>query len=269
MVQEKENQLENPMPPEAQEPDLGTLLTMEIPLILDQLPPDGHPTVDFSQRGPDWLFKFTFVSINARFAAVGVGSSPFQAFSIGRQVLDRQIREWHQARLAGRPYFAIFDNRLGFPRSLDTSTAASPHVEAPRRPLTALIIDDDVDTALAVESIFKQLGCQTEVITQPDDLPRKISSTRADYIILDWRLGDQLLASQVVERATRFIDVFSDLRQMFVHARPKVITYSALPYSEISFPKTEYFDHLDHWQKPISFSELALRFSELLETGWA
>jgi len=235
------------------EPNLGTLLTIDVPQLVESMPADGSPKVEFSQRGEDWLFNFSFVSVSARFSAIGVGRTPFEAFSIAKQVLERQVREWHHARKDG------LSNEVFVAPS-------SPLTNVRHRPLTALIIDDDVDTAMALESIFRQLGCVTEMITRPELVHRKISSIRADLIVLDWRLGDKLLGGQAVERATRFIETFSDLRTIFEGYRPKVITYSALPYADIHFPETQYFDHVDHWQKPIDFSELAKRSAELVKS---
>ncbi len=51
---------------------------------------------------------------------------------------------------------------------------------------------------------------------------------------------------------------------MTISTWPKIITHSVLDKADILFPETKYFQHIDHWKKPIQFSELATRAAELM-----
>ena len=177
-----------------------------------------------------------------------------EAFLIAKHRVLIQIHDWHQSRFAGTEVS---------PKNL----VRDFFNDGPR----VLIVDDDVDMALAMQSALAQLGCQTEVHTCHEGLHRKLASSQADYIFLDWKLNDQVTADQVVERAVRFIDTFSDLREKFAHHRPSIVTHSVLDRGQVTLPKAgiPYFSHLDHWQKPMPFHEVVKRASELITTNAA
>ena len=42
---------------------------------------------------------------------------------------------------------------------------------------SVLIVDDDIDCALATQKAFNQLGCKTEVVTTHDGLHQKIEQS--------------------------------------------------------------------------------------------
>lgn len=239
------------------ENEIEYLKHFAIPRLFQALPSSGHPTFSFDQQEDQWRFKFSYSAQLARFSATAVGRTPSAAFALVEKKIGRQIREWHRVRLSGLPYTATTDE--------DFILGDIGQRGLPNRLLTALVVDDDVDTAVAVESVFRQLGCQTDMVTNPDTLHQKIASHQTDFIILDWQLSEKLHANQVVARAARLIDTFSDLRHGFSISRPKVITYSVLDPSEIQFPSTGYFEHIDHWQKPISYAELTTRISEIVD----
>jgi CheY-like chemotaxis protein len=230
-----------------------------IPELLERLPSDGSHTALFESREGEWHFHFQFISLNARFTANGTGPSPKEAFTVALHILNREIREWHEARTQGRIYVASRAEGLPWPDEMRRPTAG-------RKPPRVMIIDDDVDIATGLQAIFQQFGCETEVVTRTEDMHRIMSFRDADFIVLDWMLSERLRANQVIEKATRIIDSFSDLRERFRHKHPKIVTYSVLDQSQIALPENPYFDHFDHWQKPIQFSELSARTSELLET---
>lgn len=240
---------------------IATLQARAIPEILERLPSDGSHSALFEEERGQWVFHFKFISLNARFAATGSGHTPKEAFIMALHVLNREIREWHEARSEGRVYVASSSETLWINLPPEVQ-ARTPQKQTPR----VLIVDDDKDVALALEAIFRQFGCQTEVVTETQDLHRLMSFEKADFIVLDWMLSERVRANQVVEKAIRLIDTFSDLREKFSRHHPKIVTYSVLDETQVSLPMNQYFDHADHWQKPIQFSELTARTSELLET---
>jgi CheY-like chemotaxis protein len=127
-----------------------------------------------------------------------------------------------------------------------------------------LIVDDDIDLTTIMSSVFRNLGCETAVANTPKDVHRMMTYNKPDFIVLDWMLSKKVTANQVVNRAIHLVDSVEKLQMNFKSEHPKVITYSVLDSSEISFPKSDYFEHLEHWQKPIQLSELTARTSEML-----
>lgn len=218
--------------------------------LLAQLPSDSMQQMKFFEHGGKWLFSFTSKSLPAEFYAAGYGDSPLAAYSVAEQILQRQLREWHQVRETGEKYVG---------RSLAPVPA---EIHAGRVP-TVLIVDDDIDTAEATASVFRQMGCKT-LVSSGEDTERTIAFGDVDFIVLDWILGETKRGSQIVEKAAKIIQNISDLRDKFHRSRPKVVTYSVLRSSQIELPESEYFNHVDHWQKPIRRDELAIRTSELL-----
>ena len=266
------------------------ITNQELPELTDSMPSNGSATQSFTAVGAEqWLYRFHFKSVSAEFNAIGVGHQPKEAFAVAKQVLQRQIREWHIVRQTDQNYVGEantellqnlpdvsqfhqsqpLDNHIGAATAegnlqtivqADRNLMESGRVQAP----TVLIVEDDPDVALATESIFKQLGCKTILSDGHDGASHKMSFQDVDFIVLDWMLGDNLSADQLVKKSTRIIDAYKDLRSKFHNQHAKVITYSALDRSKVHLPESQYFDHLDHWQKPVNYTELTKRASDLL-----
>ncbi|MBS1969991.1 MAG: hypothetical protein JSU04_06765 [Bdellovibrionales bacterium] len=130
-----------------------------------------------------------------------------------------------------------------------------------------LIVDDDVDSALKVETIFHHLGCQTTCALNWSEALKKMCATKPDIIIMDWLLDHEVNAAQVIKHCSKTFAKFNSQASSMKYRtqnRPQVITYSSLTDAEINVPQTPYFDHLDHWQKPIPQRELLIRALGLL-----
>lgn len=218
---------------------------IDLPELLEKMPVNGFSDSKFTPIGRGWAFNFNFASPNAHFAAHGTGSDPHEAFVAARTVLLGQIDDWHRTRDGEFDYFP--------------QRSAGHH----HKPVV-MIVDDDVDTALATERIFQQLGCETQVVTDPYVMSRKISFGEADFIILDWKLDRDTEGSDVIKRATRMIDSFNDLRAQFGRHQAKVITHSVLSGADIQMPESRYFQHMDHWQKPLRYDQLVQRGGAVL-----
>lgn len=134
----------------------------------------------------------------------------------------------------------------------------------PQRNTHVLIIDDDVDAALLVASIFWQLGCHTTFALDIHEAQRRIIDGKADIIILDWVLSERSMADQVLNRSIKTINKFLPLRQRLSQHRAKIISYSSLESSQIRLPESQFFEHLDHWQKPMGHRDLVRRAQDLL-----
>jgi len=127
-----------------------------------------------------------------------------------------------------------------------------------------LIVDDDIDSALKVETIFHHLGCQTTCALNWNEARKKMCATKPDIIILDWLLDHEVNAAQVIKHCSKTFSRFDRKTNYRTQNRPQIITYSSLTDAEIDVPESPYFDHLDHWQKPIPQRELLVRALGLL-----
>ncbi len=131
-----------------------------------------------------------------------------------------------------------------------------------RRAANVLIVDDDVDSALLVKSIFNHLGCETVCTLDSIEARKRILSMKADIIILDWVLDRATDAKSMLKLCSRSLQKFGGGRKGH---RPKIVTYSSLEASEIEALQSDFFDHLEHWKKPIGQRELLSRSLALLE----
>ena len=133
-----------------------------------------------------------------------------------------------------------------------------PRVQLTPQPKSAniLIVDDDVDSAILLESIFRQYGCDTAYALNSAEAKKRICSGKADIIILDWMLGEKILADQVILQSIQTIEKFANLKNQLKNHKMKIISYSSLSETELKLPESIYFQHVDHWQKPIERSLL-------------
>lgn len=122
-----------------------------------------------------------------------------------------------------------------------------------------LIIDDDIEAILPIDMIFRELGCQTSFAIDVDEAVRKLESLPVDIIVLDWMLN-RTTGGQVLEEVVQH----KDLSLFHSNTKPKVITYSGLESHNITFPKSKFFDYVEHWVKPVKFNETTSRALQLL-----
>ncbi|MEZ0392130.1 MAG: hypothetical protein ACAH59_07950 [Pseudobdellovibrionaceae bacterium] len=224
-----------------------------MPALVDKLPSDSSCKISFDRdESGQWSLDITCRFSGGPMTARAKGATPLEAFQLTRNLIEAQLDEWHTQRFSAEPEPLL---PVGY----------DPILTLPRQK-RVLIVDDDVDSALATQGAMELLGFATEIATRHEDLHRKIISSDLDLIVLDWKLNGDVTADAVVERAARLIGAFSDLRQKYHEKRPQVITYSALQEKQIDFPLlgAEYFDHRDHWQKPMPYSEVIKRASEYL-----
>ncbi len=132
-----------------------------------------------------------------------------------------------------------------------------------RQPVHVLIVDDDADSAALIASIFDHLGCRTVCTLTPTDAEKNICARNVDLIILDWILDEHTDAKAVMDKCSAIFSKFGI--RMSNETKPKVITYSGLKASEVELLTSPYFNHVDHWQKPISYINLLKRTLKVLE----
>jgi DNA-binding response OmpR family regulator len=129
-----------------------------------------------------------------------------------------------------------------------------------------LIIDDDIDSAILMDSMFRQFGCATTCTLEFQDAPKRICAGKADIIILDWMLGERVMADRVLLESIHLIDKFKSLRSQFCQHKTKIISYSSLSEDQLKIPSNRYFEHFDHWRKPMGRHELVHRANALLQS---
>lgn len=127
-----------------------------------------------------------------------------------------------------------------------------------------LIIEDDVETATMTHSIFHNLGCLTSFALNPADAKHAICSGKTDLILLDWYLAPSVTAADVIQEAVQMIGKFPKLSRQLMSRHPKVVTYSSVPLAEIKFPANPFFQHIDHWEKPLRYLDLTKRSVDVL-----
>jgi len=126
-----------------------------------------------------------------------------------------------------------------------------------------LIVDDDVDSANLVESIFSRLGCETTCIFSSLDAKEQICAVKADIIILDWMLDHRLEAGRLVNQCARLFDKLGDHGER--GSKPKIITYSSLNQIDMDLPENPFFEYFDNWKKPLDQRELLAKAKNLLK----
>jgi CheY-like chemotaxis protein len=212
----------------------------EIQELVDKLPSDSWINNTFQMENDLWRFQFDCNHVGGSFHATGLGQTPKEAFQVARQLILQQLGQWHKTRFLNL------------------------NVSSP--PPKVLIVDDDVDLALAMQTALTDLGYHVEVANTHENLHHTIAKGGADYIFLDWKLGNNVTAGQVMEKTNLLINEFEDLRHKFELQPPRIVTYSSLDCSETLLPASgkRFFKHVDHWQKPMPFREAIERASGLL-----
>ena len=144
------------------------------------------------------------------------------------------------------------------------------HHKANQKIPTVLIIDDDIDVIINMERTLVNMGCNTISATTAADAQKKLLAGKIDFVILDWCLDRGLKANQLIEKVTKTIKKYlplpsaaSDLQQ--VHHRTVFVTHSTLRKDELSAIPSDFFQYLDHWQKPIHRNDLVKKTTDVLK----
>lgn len=123
--------------------------------------------------------------------------------------------------------------------------------------ISTLIIDDDIDSLIPVDSIFRKYGCKVEQAMNFLDASRKIKDSKTDLIILDWNLGE-LSGGKLIEQCANAIAADEYLSNKFKLNPVKIVTYSGEELKDISFSDNmnPYFKHVGHWNKKEMYSAI-------------
>lgn len=242
--------------------------TRDLPKLLESLPADGSVHQDYNVlNGVEWVFQFHFKSVAAEFHAVGLGRTPRAAFEMAKGVVLMQVREWHRARAKNQPYVGQMNDLTQLSVREQSAIFSLKSINYAGRKPTVLIVEDDLDMAEQTAAVFRKLGCNTLISNGRDGAPQKMSFDNVDFIVLDWVLGQDLYGDQLLNRSERIINAFRDLQNRFKVKSAKIITFSAMNRTDIQVPASRYFEHVDHWQKPVPMKDLERRAERLLNAN--
>ncbi len=220
---------------------------------LEQFPSDSNCTVKLSRFGARWLIRFTINSVQTRFTALGLSKDLNTAVASAERQLVDQLEIWRKDRFANSKWMKNVESRV-----LTTIS------ESVGRPVRVLIVDDDVDAALLIDSVFREKGCETRLALTVQEAREMIARMDSDIVVLDWRLSKDVNADSVLTESIAKLEAKQENVDIIV---PKVVTYSNLNDSEIQFPESKFFDHVGHWKKPINYSELSNKTKGVIEAA--
>lgn len=145
----------------------------------------------------------------------------------------------------------LIDPANQWPKEWESQVGAFHRFE----PAKILIVDDDIDAVLFMESIFRNLGCETITALEPKVAKKELCARGRKLVILDWMLGANSTADDLILAASQILAQFGRAED-WQESPIGVITYSSLPMEEIHFPKNPFFRHIGHWKKPMGFRKL-------------
>lgn len=220
--------------------------------LFEKFPSDAVSTLKISRFGERWLLRAMITSVHAKFTAIGVSAEMKEAIDSIETQLMSQLEHWRKGRFSETRWMKNVEAQFLSQIAEDFSAEG---------PTQVLIVDDDIDAALLVDSVFRKKGCETRLALTVQEARQMIAQMQADLIILDWKLSRDVNADQVLEES---IAKFEAKHDVGVRKHPKVVTFSSLSGSEIHFPQSKFFEHVDHWKKPINYTDLTNKSSGVL-----
>lgn len=127
-----------------------------------------------------------------------------------------------------------------------------------------LIVEDDYDTAMLATQVFKALGCQAQVAANSEAASHILEDQKIDLILLDWHLGGDDFASKLLSSFSDKIEASTKQSEMLATTQSRVVTFSGTAKKDILLPDSQYFEHKEHWLKPLSYKELKTRSENFL-----
>lgn len=232
--------------------EILSLAKPRIEKVLEALPSDVAFKLRAEKINQIWNLNVIARSISHTFRASSSGFSANEALLLLEPILHKQIQDWQWQRsffqTSGQPIQEFL-----------------PPKEIPYSTYKVLIVDDDIDAAALASAAFKNLGCTTEVATTPRQAEKLLKRRDSDIIVLDWDLGDNTYASDVITRAVNSLNISSS-EEISEAKVSKIVTYSSSDKQDIWLPNNVYFHHTDHWLKPVTYSDLEFRSRKLIES---
>lgn len=132
---------------------------------------------------------------------------------------------------------------------------------------TVLIVDDDIDVIINIERTLTRMGCNTLSALSMAEAQKKLLAGKIDFVILDWCLDKGLLANQLIEKVTKTFKKYLPENSESQSARRKTVfvTHSSLQEHELTAVPNDFFQYLEHWQKPIQRNDLVKKTMDVLK----
>jgi len=129
-----------------------------------------------------------------------------------------------------------------------------PNVKQKSLAPQALIVDDDVESVQPLQVVLKNFGFETTLVFDGKEALNEIARKSFDLVFMDICMPEMtgIEVLEKVETLQRHDQRFSQRS----HPLP-VVTYSSRSFEELQFPEGRNFFIADHWQKPLSLSDLA------------
>lgn len=129
-----------------------------------------------------------------------------------------------------------------------------------------LLIDDSMRAISTLNKVFKDLGCSTYVSFDGYAAINSLLQTEVDLMILDMMMEGMDGVDTLIKADELIGKVRSAEERYFEIESPKipVVIYSGLDSREIHINETKYFQLVDVWQKPISYSKLFSKAEDVL-----
>ncbi|MEC9282408.1 MAG: response regulator, partial [Bdellovibrionota bacterium] len=121
-----------------------------------------------------------------------------------------------------------------------------------------LLIDDSMRAISTLNKVFSDLGCNTFVSFDGYAAINSLLQTEVDLMILDMMM-DGLDGSSTLEKADELLRRIREAEGNYLDTaknRIPVVIYTGMDSRNILIKQTEYFQLVDVWQKPISYSKL-------------
>ncbi len=244
--------------------------------ILKVAPYDSHIDAVVSKERTSYLMTINIFYPEGKFTSVAQNSDLKKTVTQGTADIFTQVRGWWKSRFSQKDKEASRTDWAGDfhrgdmgqfaeefqPATNFTSGSPSPG-QQDKKPLRVLVVDDDVESVTPLELCLEKLGCETFIVNNGyEAIHEMISSDRVyDVVILDWNMpgmnGGQALinAQKVIIHAPTAVSHWDE-------EKLPIITYSSKARNEIEIPNCAGFEHIGHWEKPISFLQLLNQATE-------
>ncbi|MCM2281780.1 MAG: hypothetical protein NDI61_08025 [Bdellovibrionaceae bacterium] len=128
-----------------------------------------------------------------------------------------------------------------------------------------LIIDDDIDASLPIQTFLSAMNVNCRIVSDPRDAKKLLCSGNWDLVILDWMLNEHLTGAQVLGQSEKMFSRIDELHLARTDNPLPIITYSVLPRDLIDIPESDHFYHMAHWRKPVDFRNLRKHLLAILQ----
>lgn len=119
-----------------------------------------------------------------------------------------------------------------------------------------LLVDDSMKAITPLHMLFCHQGYSTILSFDGESAIDEISRAIPQLIILDWNMPD-LSGGEAILYAQKIMDTQREKLGYQFFKKIPVITFSGTNLKQLKMPECSNFEFVDHWQKPMSLSQLS------------